>query len=174
MNGRRSAISAAVVGMLSALPTVALAQNATGYEGGSTARDRGAVRFDVHLDLGWAAAYGVGFRGDIALAPDGLFDTLDDDLALSLGAEAFVGPSAFGIWPLGAMQWNFYFARRWSVFPELGIVVFTGGKEQHAPAKPFAVVAPFLSAGARYHFSARHALLFRVNWPAGLQVGLTF
>jgi len=161
----------AVVLALVAVPA-AVAAAPDGYEG--YGRQRGSVRFDVHLDVGWAKAYGFGFRGDLAVAPDGILDRVDDDLALSLGAEAFVVPGKFAAWPLAALQWNFYLAHRWSVFPEVGVVAFTGPVKQHEVAEPFVYAAPFVSAGARFHFSPRNALLFRVNWPAGLQVGLTF
>jgi len=145
------------------------------------------VRFDVHLDFGWHQAFGVGFRVDIPIVPDGLVDGVQDELALSPGAEFFFWNwrsrrnrdeylyyGDMGIWPLLALQWNFYLNDKWSIFPELGIAFFwywddfDGGRNTHFGAHPF------LGFGARYHFSSRNALLMRINWPAGLQIGITF
>ena len=166
-----------VAASLFASPLAALAQDDDDFDLDDDepdfAESRGFARFDVHLDLGWAAAGGVGFRGDFRVARD-IIERADDDLALSLGAELFVTKPGLAVWPMAAMQWNFYLGHRWSVFPEAGLVVFTGEPHHRDRVGAFAVVVPFLGAGARLHFSPRHAVLFRINWPAGLQIGLTF
>jgi hypothetical protein len=33
---------------------------------------------------------------------------------------------------------------------------------------------PLLAAGGRYHWSRRNAIVMRLSWPFGLQVGITF
>jgi hypothetical protein len=135
-------------------------------------RDHG-VRFDVHLDFGWYANAGVGVRADIPVVPDGIVDGVDDDLSLSLGAELFwfYRNEGFGVFPLAAMQWNFYLSEDWSLCPEIGVALWFGPDRNDHWRSP---VAPFAGFGARYHFSVRNALLLRVTWPSGLQVGITF
>jgi len=137
---------------------------------------RGTPRFDLHVDFGWRQAYGVGGRVEFPIVPEGLLQRADDDLTLSLGAEVFFPDNRYGaaVWPLGALQWNFYLSDRWSIFPELGVVGFAGDKYHNDFVRTGPVIAPFLGFGARLHLSPRAALLARVNWPAGLQVGVAF
>ncbi len=113
---------------------------------------------------------------------------VDDELVLSPGAEFLFWDyygrdhtSNVGIAPLVALQWNFYVSDKWSVFPELGVAMMFGDywHHKHSHNDPgndhgHVYVDPFLGGGARYHFSARNALLLRINWPAGLQIGITF
>ncbi len=133
------------------------------------------VRFDLHGSFGWYADFGLGFRVDIPIVPDGILDGVNDDLALSLGAEAlyFYHPNAtgIGVWPLLLMQWNFYLNDRWSIFPEVGLA-FLFGPDRNRYWQTFA--APIGMFGVRYRFSTRNALLLRVGWPAGAQIGITF
>jgi hypothetical protein len=149
-------------------PGNAQAQN---YEGGID-----SVRWDAHLSLGWYSNVGAGFRADIPAVKGGLVNGVADDLSISVGAELLYfterNYDGFGIWPLVAAQWNFYVHENWSVFPELGIAFWFGPDRDHYWGNGFA--APFLGVGGRYHFSARNALLVRINWPAGLQVGINF
>jgi hypothetical protein len=150
-----------------------------------------SVRFDVHVDLGWYGGFGAGFRVDIPIIPDGMIEAsgVDDELVLSPGAEFlfwdyydYDHSSSVGIAPLIALQWNFYLSDKWSVFPELGLALMIGDHwhHRHQHNNPdtgdhtHVFFDPFLGGGARYHFSARNALLLRVNWPAGLQIGITF
>ncbi len=164
MHARRLALAIAVlVAASTALPAAADPQGS-----------HSDVRFDAHLDLGWYYNFGVGFRVDIPIVPGGIVDGADDDLRISPGAELFWfyrrNHDGFGVIPLVALQWNFYIDD-WSVFPELGIA-FWWGPDRDYYWRSFA--APFLGIGARYHFSARNALLMRINWPAGFQIGITF
>ena len=152
------------------------------------------VRFDVHLDAGWHQAFGVGFRVDIPIVPDGFIDSVDDELAISPGGELFFWSwhghrgrgnywdyrsDGVAFWPVVMAQWNFYLNESWSIFPELGMGIafwsyeheHRGGEiETHGEVRPF----PSISFGARWHFTDRNALLFRINWPAGAQFGITF
>jgi hypothetical protein len=148
------------------------------------------VRFDVHLDFGWYGGLGAGFRVDVPIIPDGMIDArgVDDELVLSPGAEILFWDyygndhdSNVAFAPLIALQWNFYLSDDWSVFPELGVAMMFGDHWHHrhphdpdGPNHAHVYIDPFLGGGARYHFSARNALLLRINWPAGLQVGITF
>ncbi len=133
-----------------------------------------SFRVEAHLDFGWYGMLGVGVRLEVPLAPSGILTEVDDELALSFGAELFYfyGPRAGpGVYPIVALQWNFFVGSNVSLFPELG-VAFLFGPGRDAYWGTF--VAPFFGLGFRYHFNARNALLLRVSWPAGLQVGVTF
>jgi hypothetical protein len=133
------------------------------------------VRFDLHLDFGWYNDAGAGFRVELPVLTRGPLTTLDNDLAVSLGAELLYfyepGFTGWGVFPIGALQWNFYLNQKWSVFPELGLAFLIGPDRDRYWRS---VAAPFLGVGARYHFSQSNSLLLRVNWPAGLQVGIVF
>ncbi len=134
-----------------------------------------AVRLTAQGTLSWYAAFGIGMRADIAIVKDGLLETVNDDLSLSVGADVlYFWPSdrdGFGVMPIAAMQWNFYLNDRWSLFPELGTAfIFVPARRLHFPA----FVLPYAGIGARYHFSRRNALLMRAGWPVGFQVGVTF
>ncbi len=133
------------------------------------------LRFEAHFDFGWYGAVGGGGRVEFPIAPRGLLDQADDELALSFGAEAlyfynpgFTGP---GVYPIAALQWNFFVGNQISLFPELG-VAFLFGPFRERYWSTF--VAPYLGLGIRFHFTDRNAVLVRASWPAGLQVGLTF
>lgn len=135
---------------------------------------RGA-RLDVHGNLSLPHLFGAGVRVDIPIVPDGVLRRVQDEIALSPGAEMmFFRPprgdddeAGWGLWPVLAVQWNFYFQRHWSAFPELGVAGF-------AYYRPYgSAVVPFASLGLRYHFNRRNALLFRIGFPSGLQVGIT-
>ncbi len=143
---------------------------------GEMSSRRGTPRFDLHVDFGWRQAYGVGGRLEFPIVPEGLLERADDDLTLSLGAEVFFPENRYGasVWPLGALQWNFYLSDRWSVFPELGVVGFAGDDHHHDFVHTGPIIAPFLGFGARLHISPRAALLARVSWPAGFQLGVAF
>ena len=159
------------------------------------ARKIDGVRFDVHLDAGWHQAFGVGFRVDIPIVPDGFIQRgVEDEFALSVGGEFFFWnwhdhrgrndywdyrSDGVAFWPTAMAQWNFYLNESWSIFPELGLgIAFWSYEHEHRdePRHSHAVVRPFpsISFGARWHFSDRNALLFRINWPAGAQFGITF
>ncbi len=134
----------------------------------------GAVRFEAHLLVGYYRDLGAGFRADIPIVPSGLIDAVEDDLAVVLGVDLlwyYRGHTGFGATPLVALQWNFYLDPHWSVFPELGIA-FLIADDNDRPIE--SIAAPTAAVGARYHFSVRNALLLRLGWPGGLQVGITF
>lgn len=138
------------------------------------------VRFDVHADLGGYASVGAGFRADIPIMREGLLTNADDELAISLGVDAFFanfyhdyydGGPYFA--PVAVAQWNFYLGPEWSIFPEAGVAFYIGDEDYLPRGLPvYATLA--LGFGARYHFTERNALLMRVSRPAGLQVGVTF
>jgi hypothetical protein len=145
------------------------------------------IRVDIHADLGWWWAFGTGFRLDIPLVADGFIDRVEDEFALSVGVEAaFVNwrndrCNAYGcwgdwsVWPHVVAQWNFYLNESWSIFPELGGAF---GFHDCGPADDRGVCptgSPVIGFGARWHFAPpRVALLFRLIYPFGGQIGINF
>jgi hypothetical protein len=178
--------------------SLAEAQERRVLRGGNAPKIQG-VRFDVHLDLGWDD-FGVGFRVDIPVVPDGFLRSsrVEDEFVISPGLDVMFfdwdddhydrcnddfDDDDIGIWPVVVAQWNIYLNDKWSVFPELGIAfMFLDSWDDDWEFRrggwvcdddDFDVTAA-VSFGARYHFTRRLSLLMRVNWPAGLQIGLTF
>lgn len=150
-----------------------LAQGQNGTFGESPNRFSN-IRFEVHVAFGWYGAVGVGGRFEFPLLRQGLIQGVDDEIALSVGAEVFYfyGPYVgVGVTPLLALQWNFYVSPSVSLFPELGLA-FIFGPQRDRYWGTF--VAPYLGFGVRFHFTDRNALLLRASWPAGLQLGITF
>ncbi|MDP2313707.1 MAG: hypothetical protein Q8P41_12425 [Pseudomonadota bacterium] len=147
------------------------------------------VRVDLHGNVHRYGVFGAGGRVEFALVPDGFIGgNVRDELALSLGADAFFAPLYFGdnyydggawVVPIGAVQWNFYLGDRWSVFPEVGVALHVGFRQDEWYDKQgrgyaWLYAEPDLGIGARYHFTSRVALLMRLSTPGGLQVGVVF
>ncbi len=137
------------------------------------------VRMDAHVNLGTYGGVGVGVRGDIPIVPEGFIDGIDDELAISPGADVYLFNSytryssgAYVI-PVVMAQWNFYLNDQWSLFPEAGLAMFIGNAA-YLPGNRGLYLTVATGAGARYHFNDRNALLMRASWPTGLQVGMTF
>lgn len=179
---RRNALAVTALALTLGLATTADAQR----RGGANKID--TVRFDVHGDFAWYSL-GAGFRVEFAIVPDGFLQgDIEDELALSPGFDMFFVPYAtvhnysdVVFAPLIVAQWNLYLNDKWSVFPELGMVTLFGNYGRFAHRHRywdqghshvyFDVAA---NVGARYHFSDRVALLMRVGYPAGFQIGITF
>lgn len=129
------------------------------------------VRPEVHLDLGFHADIGFGMRIDIPIVQDGLIASANDDLAISPGADLLFDDGHVWVGIPVALQWNFYIKQEWSVFPEIGLAVLFGEHHRHHDD----VGVDFLLAvGGRYHWSSRNAVVLRIGWPIGLNVGITF
>jgi hypothetical protein len=127
------------------------------------------VRPELHLDLALHGDPGVGARLDIPIVPNGFIDDAVDELAISPGVDLLING---GVWigiPV-ALQWNFYLAQKWSVFPELGAALFFGSDHKHGDVGADILVA----VGGRYQLNDRNALVLRLGWPFGLQFGVTF
>lgn len=151
------------------------------------------VRPEVHLSVGGHGDLGAGFRIDIPIVPEGFLRRGRDDFALSPGMDiqfydfnrddrrwhdrgpgpgpAPGSPHGVLLIPQLAGQWNFYFPRHaWSIFPEAGLAVVIGNWDGYGSVH----VDPLIAFGARKHFASRNALVMRVGWPSGFQLGLTF
>lgn len=141
---------------------------------------RGA-RFDAHANFGGYGSIGGGVRIDLPILGEGILENVDDELAISPGLDIF-GPTFYRDYygggpyliPSAVMQWNFYVAPRWSVFPEAGLALYVGDADYLRRGNSGVYAALALGVGGRYHFSDRNALLLRVATPTGLQLGATF
>jgi hypothetical protein len=127
------------------------------------------IRPEVHLDLALHGDPGIGARLDIPIVPAGLLDETVDELAISPGIDLLIDKDLWIGLPV-ALQWNFYVAQKWSVFPELGLALFFGDH----PKKNDVGLDLLVAMGGRYHLNARNALVLRLGWPFGLQFGVTF
>lgn len=175
-----------IIGLLLAVVAVSSTAEAQQRRG----RAIQGVRIEAHLDLAFHDSLGLGVRFDIPVVPDGLIDGVHDELAVSPGAELFFfdyhddyhchrgschdHDDGVALWPLVAMQWNFYLNEDWSVFPELGLVLQLFNDFDHDHNDSHVDIDPLLAVGGRYHFNDRNALVLRIGWPSGLAIGITF
>jgi len=154
-------------------------------------------RLEAHADVAWYGTFGLGGRIDIPvaggfIAPGG---TVRDDLSLSPGFDVFFLPVVHHTYecggnvcdehysglvlgvPLG-LQWNVYFGEHWSIGPEVGLQLLVGDyfwyRHYGWDAYPGPWFGPYAAFAARYHFTDTNSIMARLNWPAGLQVGVTF
>lgn len=148
----------------------------------SSANHISGVRPEAHIALGGHGDLGAGFRVDIPIVPEGFIRGADDEFALSPGLDIqFVNfdhhedDDDVLFIPQLATQWNFYFPRGWSIFPELGAAFVIGSRHRgyHHHGDDFHIDA-LVAFGARYHFSDRNALVMRLGFPSGFQIGLSF
>ncbi len=143
------------------------------------------VEIEPHLIVGWYRSVGVGARFNFALMKNGPIPSINNNLALGVGAELqFLGYTqrvrgyyfreggAFLSVPV-TMQWNFFVHERWSVFPELGVAFNHGFYDCEGACGGPIFVDIVGAVGARYHFSESTALTFRAGYP-GITVGLSF
>ncbi len=145
------------------------------------------LRPEVHFDAGLHGYLGAGFDLEIAIVPDGFLRGMDDELAIVPGLDFLFfdyrydgdGYGGFGVAPNLTAQWNLYISDKWSIFPELGFVVLFTTDDRNPYYRRYGPrrnvwVDPVAAFGARWHFSDRNALTFRVGYPFGFQIGLTF
>ncbi|HET9956217.1 MAG TPA: hypothetical protein VFQ61_17035 [Polyangiaceae bacterium] len=137
---------------------------------------------------------GLGFRGTIEVAPEGFISKLNDSVGVGFGMDwvhystsaARGRCSRFIDGPNGTlicaevdtqysrdyfyvpivMQWNFWLARRWSVFGEPGLSL-------NFPRHRDMSISPALYAGGRFHFSDQVTLTMRLGYPT-FSLGVSF
>lgn len=145
---------------------------------------------------GWPRGdgFGLGFRGTVELAPNAFIRTINNSVGITFGAdwvrypygsprgrctERELGPGGTSICtevdggsgrdflylPV-ALQWNFWLARRWSVFGEPGFYAYVHGG--HLDFSPLAIYA-----GGRFLFTDHVALTMRIGYPT-LSIGVSF
>ncbi len=169
-----------------------------------------SVEIEPHLLLGWAANYyygggsgfGLGGRVSINLTHDGFVGSINNSVAIGLGLDwlHYDAPGCFYYYNRGAgcyggvsadffqfpvvIQWNFYVAKRWSVFGEAGIYIWHGTYGNGACYDAAGVlvpcsygdtgVGPAFWIGGRYHFNDTVALTMRLGYPDILTIGVSF
>ncbi len=194
---RRALPSLLVAGIAAALLTLAASPAEAQPRGAISQNGIDGVRLEVHGVVGWYHAFGAGMRVEIPLLKTGFTDKLDDEFALSFGGDVGFFPwggsrydsrewnrrydnwghwyGDWAFWGVVTANWNIYVGDKWSFFPELGLTISVHDCWDRDFRREVCVTAaPVGGVGARYHFSQRVALVARVNWPVGLQVGLTF
>jgi hypothetical protein len=168
-----------------------------------------SVELEPHVLLGWASNYfygtgtgfGVGGRVSIVLTHNGFVDSINNSVAIGFGldwlhydapgcvyyfnrgAGCYAGVSADFFQIPVVLQWNFYVAKKWSVFGEPGIYVWHGNYGSGPCYNAAGVlvpcsfsdtgVGPAFWVGARFHFSDTLALTMRLGYPDILTFGLS-
>jgi hypothetical protein len=202
MKGNRShTFILRVVGFIAtcALAVLAVATPARADDTVKRPGDHPAYTFEAepHALLGWDDVYandgfGVGARFSIPIVDNGFVPSINNSVAIGFGLDWLhydqcwynAGCSANYIHIPVVMQWNFYVARRWSVFGEPGLVIFhgfiddcpyAGNDPRCAPFSRPRVTSlePAFYAGGRYYFNEKISLTMRIGFPS-ISVGVSF
>jgi hypothetical protein len=107
---------------------------------------------------------GAGFRGTFTLVDNGFVKTINNSVGLGLGVDTNLSGER-SLWFPIAMQWNFGFTERWSLFGEAGGTLLIG-PDKLSPH-------PGIAVGGRYLFSRKVALTLRGGLPS-IGVGISF
>jgi hypothetical protein len=155
----------------------------------------------THYNYAPVDGFGLGARFSIPIVDNGFISSINNSVAISFGVDWLhyagtgcyyyydpryrgpcydVGDANYLFFPV-VMQWNFFVARKWSVFGEPGFFVYHGFFDYCAGAAPGAVCSnPTATgvdfaffAGARYHISDHVALVMRVGYPT-FSFGVSF
>jgi hypothetical protein len=166
------------------------------------------VEIEPHGVIGWDF-YGLGFgvgagvRASIPIMENGFVRTINDVPAITFGVDwmhydsgcFYVDRGACAglvsntfYFPVG-LQWNFFVARQWSVFGEIGVAPYfrsygdycsvqfpssTPEYDRCRDANPVRFSAtPWGSIGGRFHFNEHVALTMRIGIP-GFTLGVSF
>lgn len=147
------------------------------------------VRLEAHGTLSAYEGIGAGIRGEFVVLPSGALPNVNDDISFTAGGDAILffdddghdhgrfdshdHDGGLGIWAAAAVQWNFYLSQQWSVFPELGMWLQFGrdGRHDHDDAFDMDLL---VGLGVRYHLGGRSAILFRIEHPGLLHIGMQF
>ncbi len=151
------------------------------------------VEIEPHGLLGLGFRYdgvgvGAGVRFSIPIVKNGFIPSINNNIAVSFGADllhyggcyiANYDCSANYLFFPVAMQWNFFVAKRWSVFGEPGIVPFYGfyddgcNNVKGCNDPSHFSVTPALYVGGRFYFNEHTALTMRIGYP-DFSVGVSF
>ncbi|MBV9947537.1 MAG: hypothetical protein JOZ69_11855 [Myxococcales bacterium] len=151
------------------------------------------VEIEPHALFGWggvyggSGGYGIGARFAIPVVRNGFIPNINNSVAVSFGIDWvhydfcwFRGNCSANYFDLPAtMQWNFFVARRWSVFGEPGFMLFFSSFGDCPPGtvcpnRPAATgVQPAFFLGGRFHLSDNAALTMRVGYPT-FSIGVSF
>lgn len=157
---------------------------ALGSTSASAQNTSDAVRLEAHGTLSAYEGIGAGIRGEFVALPDGAIPNVNDDISFTVGGDAILffddddhghdhDDEGLGIWAAGAVQWNFYLSKEWSVFPELGMW-FQFGEDGRGHEDDAFDMDLLVGLGVRYHLGGRSAILFRIEHPGLLHIGMQF
>jgi hypothetical protein len=167
------------------------------------------VEIEPHGLWGWKHYYyaptdglGLGARFSIPIVENGFVPSINNSVAIGLGVDwlhysgaacyYYYGPprNPGPCWSLGdanyllfpvVMQWNFFVAKRWSVFAEPGLVIYHGFYDycSNVPpgnpcTNPTQTGVDFaFYAGGRFYISEHVALTMRLGYPT-FSFGVSF
>jgi hypothetical protein len=135
------------------------------------AHNRYSFEIEPHLNIyGYGrgrAEIGPGVRASIPFMHNGPIRSINNNLAITFGADMYFPPSSFGLSIPVAAQWNFYFTEIISVLGEVGIVTNFGN---FAPSVN--VLDPYIQGGGRFQFG-KVGVLVRIGYPS-FAVGANF
>jgi hypothetical protein len=165
-----------------------------------------AVEIEPHVLWGWTHydyapndGFGLGARFSIPIVDNGFVSSINNSVAIGFGLDWVhysgtncyyyyrgngpcydVGDANLLFFPV-VMQWNFFVAKRWSVFGEPGLVIWHGFYDYCAGApagfncgNPTQTGVDFaFYAGGRYHFNEHVALVMRIGYPT-FSFGVSF
>jgi hypothetical protein len=140
-------------------------------------------------DFGYAGTEGVGVGGRLSfpILDNGFIKTINNSVAITAGLDwvhynapcFYVGNVCYGddaadyIFLPVTMQWNFYVARKWSVFGEPGFMIYhvfynnpcANVPNCRAPGPTLTGIDFAGYVGGRYHFNQHVALTRRLGYP---------
>lgn len=154
-----------------------------------------SVEVEPHVLVGWDGIYnegglGLGGRFSIPIVQNGFIPSINNSVAISFGLDwlhysdcyYYFRAAGYGCganyfqFPI-ALQWNFYVAKRWSVFGEPGLYIYHGvfdtnyGGYCNGPglppcAYPNATGVDFAAwVGGRFHITDSISLTMRLGYP---------
>jgi hypothetical protein len=157
--------------------------------------DHPAYTFEAepHLLFGWdnvyaADGFGIGGRFAIPIVDNGFVPQINNSVAIGFGLDLIHYDSCWWGGDCSAnyihvpvvLQWNFYVAKRWSVFGEPGLVFFHGfiddcpSSDKNCPNRPRETsLEPALYLGGRYYFDDKITLTMRIGFPS-ISIGVSF
>jgi hypothetical protein len=143
---------------------------------------------------GLGTGFGAGVHGTVEVAANGFLPKVNDSVGIGFGADWARFDSdrsgrcdRFANGPNGTrictqvsggpgtvdtllvpvvMQWNFWLARRWSVFGEPGLFLYLDDGD-------FGIHPVSMSAGGRFHMAERVTLTLRLGYPV-ITLGVSF
>jgi hypothetical protein len=128
-------------------------------------------RVDAHAALSWEADVGAGLRIDVPILARVTAESARDEVAISFGADVtFINVDSTErliAWPTIMGQWTLGVNKRFSLYPEIGLVAQVQGPD-------FKGIYPNVGFGGRLQLYKMLGLGARLGWPMAASIGLTF
>jgi hypothetical protein len=167
------------------------------------AHPRYGFEAEPHLLLGLLGApgpssgdgFGLGFRGSVPIVDNGFVKTINNNVAISFGADwvHYGGDrrrvcnrdtcwyaddyDVESIYLPVAMQWNFFLSENWSVFGEPGLAIrihwWEYENDWYREDDSDVDLRPVFYVGGRLHFNDSITLTMRLGYPT-FSVGVSF